>query len=389
MTRLPLLVIALVGSTGVLATLALAERLDSRSAPPPRATPLPKHMTLPQAPRQGYAIPKGARSVRTSAGLQRALAGRTTDIVLEDGTYAADGPLQAVGKRLYARHVGKAVVATGVELGGNGRPPGQLYGLKIVISSEDQLATNRGAVTTWGGSGAVVQDVQIEGGRVAWFGVRGTNPDGMTVERVVVTHVLSDGVRLSDNRPDSKAVVRRVADVRVFGADNPEGLGGTGEACVWIGHRVAEPVRRIRARHCGAMGLWTGNASRDTIFEDVTVRDTPVGVYVEHETTRVVFRRLDLSAAHTGFNVEWWYGGAGSSQLTLEAFRIAAGDTAVFLDAGTFGSTVKNGKVTAPDGIGYPANLADPRRPNVIDRKSIDLSGVPGRKVWQHDNPMG
>jgi len=206
----------------------------------------------------------------------------------------------------------------------------------------------------------------------------------MVVERVVVENVLSDGIRLSDNQHGSKAAIRSIRDVRVTAADHPDGLDGTGEACLWIGHRVIQPVRRIEGRSCGAMGLWTGNAIRDTIIEDVTVRDTPVGIYPEHETTRVVFRRLDVSAAVTGFNVEWWYGGSGSSELTVEHFTIAAGERGIFLDAGTFGSTIRHGKVTAQDGIGHPANLADPDRPNRIERKTIDLSGVPGRKVWRH-----
>jgi hypothetical protein len=391
-TRLPLLVILLVSSAGLLATLALAERRDGPSAPRSStaaagSAAVPTRMTLPQAPRQGYTIPKGARRVRTSAGLERALAGRRVDIVLEDGTYAGDSAFRAGGRRLYARHVGKAVIATGVDLGSSRGAGGQLYGVKVVVASEGQLAPNDGAVTT--GVGSIIQDVEIDGSRVAKFGVRGTEPDGVAVERVVVRHVTNVGVRLSDNRTDSNATIRRVWDVRVFDADSPESLNGTGEACVWIGHRVAEGVRRIAAQRCDWMGLWTGNAIRDTIIQDVTIRDTPVAIYPEHRTTRVVFRRLDLTAEKNAFNVEWWYDGVGSSDLTVEQFRITAGRIGIFLDAGTFGTVVRNGVVTAPDGIGHPANLADPNRPNVIERRTINLSGVPGRKVWRHDNPMG
>jgi hypothetical protein len=394
MTRLPVLVIALVGSAGVLATLGLGDGLDDSSAPRSSVstavtTAVPKRMTQPQPPRQGYTIPRGARVVSTTAGLLRALGGRRDDIVLEDGTYAANSPLSAPGKRLYARHVGKAVIATGVDLGGNGRPPGQLYGVKVVITGESQLGPNGGAVTTWGGSGAVVQDVEVEGGRVARFGIRAFNPDGVVVERVIVGHVTNTGVRLSDNHYDSNATIRRVLDVRVFDADSPESLNGTGEACIWIGHRVAEGVRRISAQRCDWMGLWTGNAIRDTLIQDVTIKDTPIAIYPEHQTTRVVFRRLDLTAEGNAFNVEWWYDGMGSSELTVEQFRIKAGRTGIFLDSGTFGSVIRNGIVIAPNGIAHPANLVDPSKPNVIERRTIDLSGVPGRKVWQHDHAIG
>jgi hypothetical protein len=349
----------------------------------------PERVALPRAPRQGYSIPKGAVRVRTAARLHRALRGRALDIVLEDGTYASDSPFDASGKRLYARHVGKAVIAAGVNLGSNRASAGQLYGLKITTSSEGQLAPLSGAVTTWGAAGGVVQDVEIDGGRVAWYGVRGTQPDGMVVERVVVRNVLSDGVRLSDNRSDSTAVIRRVRDVRVTDADHPEGLNGTGEACIWIGHRVREVVRRVEARRCGWMGLWTGNVSRETIIEDVTIADTRTGIYSEHRTRRVLFRRLDVTAAGTGFNVEWWYDGSGSSDLAVEQFTITAGNIGIFLDAGTYGTSIRRGKVKAPDGIGHPAHLVDPGRPNVIERLTIDLSGVPGRKVWQHENRIG
>ena len=387
MARLPLLVMALVGSAGVVATIALAERRDGSSAPASRAAPLPQRMTQPAAPRQGYTIPKGAGRVRTSAGLRRALAGRRTDIVLEDGTYANDSAFRVRGKRLYARNVGKAVIASGVDLDGGRGPGGQLYGVKVAVTSEDQLAPYDGAVTT--GEDSVIQDVEIDGGHVAWFGVRGTEPDGNIVQRVVVRDVRSVGVRMSDNRTDSDATIRRVWDVRVSDADNPESLNGTGEACFWIGHRVAEGVRRIAGDRCDWMGLWTGNAIRDTIIQDVTIRDTPVAIYPEHRTTRVLFRRLDLTAEKTAFNVEWWYDGVGSSDLTVEQFRMTAGRIGIFLDAGTFGTTVRNGVVRAPDGIGHPANLVDPSRPNVIERNTINLSGVPGRKVWQHNNKIG
>ncbi|HXG77151.1 MAG TPA: fibronectin type III domain-containing protein [Gaiellaceae bacterium] len=303
------------GNTSTMARLTVTTAACAPSPPPPTTTP--SSVSLPEPPRQGYAIPAGAVAVSTVAQLESAIAGSAPDIVLENGTYSRSSALDLRGKNLYARQVGQAVIATGVNLRG-----GDLYGVRVVVSSSGQLAENSGAVTSWN-SGVRVQDVQIDGGNVAWFGLTVFAPNGLIVERLVVRNVLSDGLRMSDNQAGSSAVIQRVKDVDVDTARGAPIAAGTGESGVWIGHRISETVERIRIRRGGWMGLWTGNAARDITIQDLTISDTGPrnsnGVYFEHDSIRITIRRFDISAP-LGFIAEWPAGwGEWSTQdVTLE-----------------------------------------------------------------------
>jgi len=89
--------------------------------------------------------------------------------------------------------------------------------------------------------------------------------------------------------------------------------------------------------------------------------------------------------------VEWWYGGEGSSLLTFDTGTIycPAGQTGIFLDAGTFGCAIRGVTFTGPgDAIGLPANLADPSKPNTVDRASCVFKNG-GRQVYTHANAIG
>ena len=154
------------------------------------------------------------------------------------------------------------------------------------------------------------------------------------------------------------------------------------------------------------MGMWTGCMCDGSVISDFDLSGNPhVGLYVEHVTRNTVFRRfkIDHAGDANAVNVEWWYadttygpllpyaGKAGSYGLTFEEFDITvpAGQWAFFLDAGTFGCTIRNGVIRGGgNGVAHPSNLVDPARPNVIDWPSIDYRAS-GTRELVHGNAIG
>jgi hypothetical protein len=148
------------------------------------------------------------------------------------------------------------------------------------------------------------------------------------------------------------------------------------------------------------MGVWTGNGAKNTIVEDVTVADIgprgSIGIYAEHGTTFVTFRKLDINVTGTGVNVEWWYGGDGSSNLIIEDFKIIGGVGApyagVFMDAGTFASTVRRGTITMNsngDGVGYPTGNLCGSPGNTIETSTITFQSSGGIISRGHSRATG
>lgn len=169
----------------------------------------------------------------------------------------------------------------------------------------------------------------------------------------------------------------------------PRSSNGTAEAGYWIGQRTT--AARLTAARCAWMGMWTGAKCDGSLIEDFELLEMPlVGLYCEHVTSNSRFRRFRINSASNCVNVEWWYGGAGSHDLIFEDFDIHTDNGwGFFLDAGTYGCTIRNGKISGKNGIAHPLNLVDPSRPNLIDWASIDMSGVTGTKQWQHGNAIG
>ena len=51
---------------------------------------------------------------------------------------------------------------------------------------------------------------------------------------------------------------------------------------------------RIKTRNCAWEGLWVGSGTRDTVFEDLNLDDTRIGIYVEHFASDSTFRRVHV-----------------------------------------------------------------------------------------------
>ncbi|HYN39032.1 MAG TPA: hypothetical protein VES39_07265, partial [Rhodospirillales bacterium] len=133
---------AVLASTG-------AAGIGAAAAPAPAFAPAIAASPLPP---QTYALPANPVRVRTSAELARELAQRSPrDIVLADGVYTTTGAFSnACGHRLYAEHLGQAVLTTGLIVGSNDcSGGGRVQGLAFSIATRAGTAENA-AIEIWG-----------------------------------------------------------------------------------------------------------------------------------------------------------------------------------------------------------------------------------------------
>jgi hypothetical protein len=137
-------------------------------------------------------------------------------------------------------------------------------------------------------------------------------------------------------------------------------------------------VHRLKARNCAWEGLWVGAGTRNSVFEDVDLNDTGIGIYVEHFATNSTFRRI-----HAGPNVdrgatcEWadpaW---GGVPACTDDVFESSTFDTrviGVYLDQGTTRTTVR-GSVFLHQSCGAIGNYQGVG--NLWDTSGNDYAGI-------------
>ena len=319
-------------------------------APPPPPPPPPGTMPAPVVPPSPYLPPPTAVTVYSSAQLNQALASPATDIVVADGVYDNSGPfLNPNGDRVYAQHLGGAIFRAGFAMGGNWGPGhGLLQGLAFDVSDSSKVLQGS-IVHVWGtGAGTQVLDTTFEGNHAISSGLMARQVDGLVVRRVVARDFLDWGVIVDPNQsgytPAAPPVLEDV-DSESVSWPTPRASNGTSEACVWVG--VKSVVRRLKARNCAWEGLWVGSGTRDSVFEDLDLNDTGIGIYIEHYATHSTFRRI-----HAGPNVdrgatcEWadpaW---GGVPACTDDVFESSTFDTrvlGVYLDEGTTRTTVRN-----------------------------------------------
>ena len=140
----------------------------------------------PRAP-SGYAVPRNALRVSSSAQLENALAdGRTETIVLSPGVYDAPRPFaDREGDRILASRLGRAVLRAGFVLGGNNGPPGALI-RGLTFSVRDPRKTLDGDVVhVWGSAAsASVLDTRIDGHGMVDAGIVVHQPRGFVARRI-------------------------------------------------------------------------------------------------------------------------------------------------------------------------------------------------------------
>jgi hypothetical protein len=319
--------------------------------PVPVPPPAPARGAAPVLPPAAYTVPAGATTVSTSAQLVSALAQPgARDIVLADGTYdnarAFGNP---DGDRLYAAHLGKAVLTAGIWIGGNWGPGGAvLQGLAFDVSDAAK-ADDSAAVDIWGtGKNTKILDTTIDGHSTLAYGIRNRVPEGLVVQRVVAHGFTSNGIDV-DSYPDKLTFTNApsLQDVDVAGVSRavPGSSDGTSEACIWLGTQVT--LTRAKVRSCAWMGLWTGFNGVGSTYSDVDADATPVGIYLEHFTTGSTFRNIHVgTGVRTGINCEWadpaWGGKPASTDNVIEDSLIESYSKGVYMDEGTTRTTVRD-----------------------------------------------
>jgi hypothetical protein len=328
--------VALVALAAGLAVVLLVPRADPSRVPAEPAPPAP------------YRPPAHAKTVATSAELAAALARpRPRNIVLADGRYDHHGPfVDATGHRVYAQHLGKAVLEAGFVL--EGETDGALLrGLAFDVS--DPGKAFHGAIVNVHGEGRdnSLLDLTLDGRRELSSGIFVRQADGLVVRRVVARGFQDYGVFVDANEPSLRLARRALVedvDSRDVSRPVPRSSDGTAEACVWIG--VTATVRRIRTRDCAWEGLWVGTGTRDSVFEDLDIDRSGIGIYVEHFASDSLFRRAHIGPdVARGATCEWddpaW---GGRPACTDNVFEDSTFDTkliGVYLDAGTVHTTIR------------------------------------------------
>jgi hypothetical protein len=321
-------------------------------------------------PPSSYTIPAGATLVSTTAQLTTALSNHVANIELADGTYDNGTPFQDnAGSHLYAQHLGKAILKSGIVTGGNGSANGSvLQGLAFNISTAAEAFGDGGAdaaVNTWGpaGSNTQVLDCTFEGNKVVSMGLYAYNPTGLVAQRDYFHNFLDEGIRASNNNSvaygGTTPKINSISDISVDGVSEvtPGASNGTAEAGVWVGQPVINGVHRIKVRNVSISGIETVNNSWDTTFSDLDIDmsgpnySSGVGVYMEHFTLHDIFTNFNIVGSGIGFNAEWDDGILGNAAAHFDTIENGTIDSAgspvsstvgIDLDYGTDSTTVNN-----------------------------------------------
>jgi len=311
---------------------------------------LPPPVVLKPAAPAPYRVPPHAFRVSSSAQLRSALSDhRSQAIVLADGAYDNGSSFSnRDGDRIYAAHLGKAVLRAGVVLGSNAGASGaSLRGIRFDVN-DPAKAFDGSIVHVWGSAkNAAVRDTWLDGNGVVDAGMVVRQPEGFVAQRVVAHAFRGYGVLVDPNQDHYRARARYVLEdltishvMRpVAGASN-----GTAEACLWLGSTGT--VKRARVHSCGVSGVWTGSANTGSRVQDVTVDRTPVGIYIEHFTTGTTFRRLRVGPnVDRGVNAEWanhlLAGKPASVDNVIESCYFHTRLIGVYFDEGTTRTVVR------------------------------------------------
>lgn len=229
---------------------------------------------------------------------------------------------------------------------------------------------------------------EINGGGTKDSGIFTYNPAGQVIEKLHVSNMLSYGVgaMVWPAKEITTPVTIRDCIIEDVSRVVPKSSDGTAEACLWVGNKAV--VNRVRLRRGAWMGMWTGAACFDSVFEDIEVAECPIALYIEHQTKRCVFRNCSFRAVDNAVNIEWWYTGQGSNSITFENCRFHSDrGWGMFIDAGTYDIHLVACTFTGAKGLTHPTRLVQPL-PNTWDA-ATDFSGVAGTKILAHSNAVG
>lgn len=247
-----------------------------------------------------------------------------------------------------------------------------------------------------------------------------TSPSGSVISKLDIENIPGnvDGLMVMAWPPKLSTSRYTISDIIAQNIGNvPPTSNGEHEAGIWIGQSV-DAERLV----CDGSweGLWTGSQCADSVIRNFTVgkKDTSggyslpaggvAGLYLEHFTRRTLFQNFEIhSIGSKGIISEWWYpdstewpfvqaeyptaasGKAGSCHNTFDTGRIycPAGGYGIYLDAGTWGCTVKNITFWGP-GNAYRevGPLAGPD-PNVYGQASCTYLNGGSKVEFEHADP--
>lgn len=192
------------------------------------------------------------------------------------------------------------------------------------------------------------------------------------------------------SRPDPSPAAFTVQDVIGLNIGNKP---PTSNGSLEIGIQLGTQANAKRLRGDGSIaGIWTGGNAANMSVEEFLATGWGTALYIEHVSHDILFALGDIrgGVGHS-CNVEPWYGGEGSYNLTWDTCSVycpAGLDSAgrplhgLFLDLGTYGCLIKNVLFYGPgDAIWLPP--AVPGKPaNVVDLASCVFLNM-GQKVTQ------
>jgi parallel beta-helix repeat protein len=133
----------------------------------------------------------------------------------------------------------------------------------------------------------------------------------------------------------------------VLDIDHPGDTQGTTEGGIWSGGARAAIIGNI-VRRAGWDGIETVGSSHEVSIVGNRISDTPVGIYLEHATTRSLIANNVIMRVRTGINVEWEYGGVGSGDNSFVDNHVReASDVGLFIDTGADGNDVVGNRIAA------------------------------------------
>jgi hypothetical protein len=211
-------------------------------------------------------------------------------------------------------------------------------------------------VEVWGRHADIsIQDSSIDGDGAHGAGVYELGSDHsrqMSVIRTEIRGFRSYGIDFAQRhyRRPAAALHNLALDNRISDITNPRTASGRSEGGIWSGG-VAAAIVGNRVRDTGWDGVQTVGSSRGTTIVDNDIARTRTGIYIEHETTRSLIAGNAIADVIIGINVEWRYGGRGSSRNTYAGNRIVdPRQTGIFIDVAGDRNRIVDNVVAGGDG---------------------------------------
>jgi hypothetical protein len=271
--------------------------------------------TPPVAP-QAYSVPANAVLVTNTADfIKQFTSSSAKDIVLADGTYDNAGPVMAAAPHhVWAARVGGARLTFGLSFESNWSAAGAaVHGLVFDITNASKTSRST-AIRVDGDANSFVtlEDISINGNRSIDTGIQVLNSKGLSIKRCVISDVFDYGLLVQPYFSNAYTYVPNPApiiedcDVKNVYRNARGSNSGKSEACMWVG--VTATVNRVRLQNCGWMGLWVGSNTNNARFTDLTILDTPTGIYVEHWMRDTIIERFQIGpltglAGPAGYNI--------------------------------------------------------------------------------------